>query len=179
MEVAAVASAPSAEEVSELRKHTRLSEAQITRLHERFTALDRCGKGLISPSDFQSIASVASNPLLSRVLTVVSSSGDGNISFVDFAKAFAVFLPQTDRQEKLRFTYMMYDIDGDDKISNSDLMEALKMMVGPNLTDVQLQQIVDKTFIEVDSNRDGFITFSDFEKLSLPISLDNAHVLQF
>jgi len=41
----------------------------------------------------------------------------------------------------------------------------LKMMVGSNLKDQQLQQIVDKTIMEADLDRDGKISFEEFTKM--------------
>jgi serine/threonine-protein phosphatase 2B regulatory subunit len=41
----------------------------------------------------------------------------------------------------------------------------LKMMVGNNLNDVQLQQIVDKTILEGDLDKDGKISFEEFKKM--------------
>ena len=38
-------------------------------------------------------------------------------------------------------------------------------MVGTNLSDVQLQQIVDKTIIEADEDRDGKLSFEEFKKI--------------
>ena len=43
------------------------------------------------------------------------------------------------------------------------------MMVGTNLTDVQLQQIVDKSILEADSDGDGKVSFEDFVKVYLPL----------
>jgi hypothetical protein len=39
------------------------------------------------------------------------------------------------------------------------------MMVGSNLKDQQLQQIVDKTIMEADLDRDGKINFEEFTKM--------------
>lgn len=50
-------------------------------------------------------------------------------------------------------------MDGDGFISNGELFQVLKMMVGDNLNEVQLQQIVDKTILEADVDRDGKIRF--------------------
>ncbi len=36
------------------------------------------------------------------------------------------------------------------------------MMVGDNLDDTQLQQIVDKTILEADKDKDGKISFEEF-----------------
>jgi serine/threonine-protein phosphatase 2B regulatory subunit len=38
-------------------------------------------------------------------------------------------------------TFQVYDIDNDGFISNGELFQVLKMMVGSNLTDAQLQNI--------------------------------------
>ena len=46
--------------------------------------------------------------------------------------------------------FKVYDMDRDGFISNGELFLVLKMMVGGNLKDQQLQQIVDKTIMEVD-----------------------------
>ena len=40
--------------------------------------------------------------------------------------------------------FKIYDMDKDGFISNGELFQVLKMMVGSNLKDSQLQQIVDK-----------------------------------
>ena len=44
----------------------------------------------------------------------------------------------------------IYDMDNDGFVSNGELFQVLKMMVGNNLKDTQLQQIVDKTIILYD-----------------------------
>ena len=41
-------------------------------------------------------------------------------------------------------------MDNDGYVSNGELFQVLKMMVGSNLKDTQLQQIVDKTIILYD-----------------------------
>lgn len=48
--------------------------------------------------------------------------------------------------------FKVYDMDRDGLISNGELFLVLKMMVGNNLKDQQLQQIVDKTIMEADQN---------------------------
>ena len=55
--------------------------------------------------------------------------------------------------------FKIYDMDRDGFISNGELFQVLKMMVGNNLKDTQLQQIVDKTIIYADKDKDGKISF--------------------
>ena len=61
--------------------------------------------------------------------------------------------------------FKVYDIDRDGFISNGELFIVLKMMVGNNLRDNQLQQIVDKTIMEADLDGDGKVSFQDFIKM--------------
>jgi serine/threonine-protein phosphatase 2B regulatory subunit len=56
----------------------------------------------------------------------------------------------------------VYDINGDGFISNSELFKVLKSMVGNNLNDIQLQQIVDKTMLQADQDKDGKISYAEF-----------------
>lgn len=66
-------------------------------------------------------------------------------------------------------------MDQDGFISNGEFFHALKMMVGSNLKDAQLQQVVDKTMIEADTNGDGRVSFEEFckyvEKTNIPLDL--------
>lgn len=55
-------------------------------------------------------------------------------------------------EEKQKIAFQIYDMNGDGFISNGDLFNCLKMLVGDNLTDVQIQQISDKTLIAADIN---------------------------
>lgn len=72
------------------------------------------------------------------------------------------FLFQGDKESKLRFAFRIYDMDNDGYISNGELFQVLKMMVGNNLKDTQLQQIVDKTILFADKDEDGKISFEEF-----------------
>ena len=61
----------------------------------------------------------------------------------------------------------VYDMDRDGFISNGELFTVLKMMVGSNLKDTQLQQIVDKTIINADKDGDGKINYEGIKMISL------------
>eukprot|EP00658_Telonema_sp_P-2_P018873 TRINITY_DN17391_c0_g1_i1.p1 TRINITY_DN17391_c0_g1~~TRINITY_DN17391_c0_g1_i1.p1 ORF type:complete len:197 (+),score=68.57 TRINITY_DN17391_c0_g1_i1:147-737(+) len=167
------------DELTQLQQGTSLSQVQILRLHKRFRKLDKDGNGTISREEFNSIPGLAANPLLDRVLTVFDTDGDRNVDFKEFVRALAIFSNEVEKREKLLFTFKMYDIDGDGKISNKDLFKTLEIMVGTNLSQLQLQQIVDKTFIEADSDRDGFICFSEFEQVVLNSDFGDKLTLQF
>ena len=63
--------------------------------------------------------------------------------------------------------FRIYDIDQDGFISNGELFQVLKTMVGNNLTEKQLQEIVDKTILYSDKDGDGKISFQEFCDVSI------------
>lgn len=61
--------------------------------------------------------------------------------------------------------FRVYDIDGNGVITPSELMEVLRLMVGSNLSDAQLQQIVTKTIQDADLDKDGALNLEEFSKV--------------
>ena len=53
-------------------------------------------------------------------------------------------------------------MNNDGFISNAELFHTLKLMVGSNLKDTELQQIVDKTIMAGDKDGDGKLSFQEF-----------------
>lgn len=74
---------------------------------------------------------------------------------------------------------MVYDKDEDGFISNGDLFSVLKMMVGTNLNDVQLQQLVDRTIIKADEDYDGLICFEEFCKMVKDLDIASKLTLNY
>merc|ERR1711868_40248 len=108
---------------------------------------------------------IKQNPLARRIVDVLDQDESGEIDFKEFVQGMSQFSSQGDKETKLRFAFRIYDMDNDGFISNGELFQVLKMMVGSNLKDTQLQQIVDKTVRSVDANQDGKISFEEFCKI--------------
>lgn len=96
------------------------------------------------------------------MIAIFDEDGGGDVDFQEFVSGLSAFSSKGNKEEKFRFAFKVYDIDRDGFISNGELFIVLKMMVGNNLKDVQLQQIVDKTIMEADKDGDGKISFEEF-----------------
>ena len=112
-----------------------------------------------------------------RVIDVLDKNKDGSISFFEFVHGLNSLSAGASNEEKLRFAFQIYDMNNDGYISNGELFTVLKMMVGNNLTDVQLQQLVDRTIIKGDTDHDGMLSFDEFCNVSkyiqrLPILME-------
>ncbi|XP_069116217.1 calcineurin B homologous protein 1-like [Argopecten irradians] len=159
-------------ELNEIQNETGFSHNQIVRLYSRFTSLDKSSNGVLSREDFLRIPELAINPLGDRIVhAFFQESNDETVNFRQFMRVLARFRPtktnQTKnklntREEKLKFAFKMYDLDGDDKISRDELLAVLHMMVGDNITEEQLGSIADKTISEADIDGDNQISFEEF-----------------
>jgi len=147
----------------DLALETQFSEDELRRLGKRFNKLDIDKSGTISTEEFMSLPELQQNPLVKRVIDLFDTDGNGEIDFKEFVHGLSQFsVKGADKESKLRFAFRVYDIDQDGFISNGELFQVLKMMVGTNLKDTQLQQIVDKTIIIADKDGDGKISFEEF-----------------
>ncbi|CUS11208.1 unnamed protein product [Tuber aestivum] len=149
---------------------------EVDRLRKRFMKLDKAclwaypgplidNSGTIEREEFLSLPQVSSNPLATRMIAIFDEDGGGDVDFQEFVSGLSAFSSKGNKEEKLRFAFKVYDIDRDGFISNGELFIVLKMMVGSNLKDQQLQQIVDKTMMEADEDLDGKISFEEFCKM--------------
>jgi len=101
-------------------------------------------------------------------------AGSEVVNFPDFVRVLAHFKPLkktleknklNSREEKLRFAFRMYDLDGDDRISKEELLAVLTMMVGANIGEEQLVSIAERTIMEADVDKDNLISFDEFKKV--------------
>lgn len=99
------------------------------------------------------------------MIAIFDEDGGGDVDFQEFVLGLSAFSAKGHKEEKLKFAFKVYDIDRDGYISNGELFIVLKMMVGSNLKDQQLQQIVDKTIMEADKDGDGKISFEEFTQM--------------
>lgn len=150
--------------LDELMEGTNFDLEEITRLRKRFMKLDSDGSGTIDKNEFLAIPGISSNPLASRLMDVFDDDHDGTIDFQEFITGLSAFSGKTSRDDKLRFAFKIYDIDRDGFIGNGELFLVMKMMVGKNLQDNELQQVVDKTMFENDADGDGKLSFEEFRQ---------------
>ncbi|RKU41949.1 Calcineurin subunit B [Coniochaeta pulveracea] len=138
---------------------------EVDRLRKRFMKLDKDNSGTIERDEFLSLPQISSNPLATRMIAIFDEDGGGDVDFQEFVQGLSAFSSKGGKEQKLKFAFKVYDIDRDGYISNGELFIVLKMMVGSNLKDQQLQQIVDKTIMEADLDGDGKISFEEFVKM--------------
>uniref|UniRef100_A0A9J8CHT7 Calcineurin-like EF-hand protein 2 n=1 Tax=Cyprinus carpio carpio TaxID=630221 RepID=A0A9J8CHT7_CYPCA len=170
-----------------------VSPAHIIRLHDRFKALDKEGRGHLCPHDFGAIKELAMNPIGDRIIGAFFSPGKETVDFHTFVKILAHFRPVdkdrpkepnspepiNSRSNKLKFAFQLYDQDKDGKISRDELLQVLRAMLGMQVTDEQLESIADRTIQEADLDRDDTISFEEFRKSLEKINIDHKMSIRF
>lgn len=192
------------DEIEALAVESGFNSKQIKRLYNRFTSLDKDGKGYLTRQDFLRIPELHVNPLCDRLIEVLVDDygGDeGKLNFKQFVAVFSVFrrrmggltgggekssgpAPNVDmssnsKERKLRFLFGIYDKNKDDKIDKEELLAILKMLVGSNIADDQLNGIAERTIAELDENGDMVITFHEFCETLKKIDVDEKMSMKF
>eukprot|EP01083_Nonionella_stella_P069997 186994_1 len=149
-------------DAKELKIDSTFTDAELKRLHRRFVNLDTDSSGTLCVDEFMAINNLSQNPLLHRVISIFDTDNNGEVDFKEFINALSIFVDQENPKKKLVFAFKLYDVNNDGYISNGDLFTVLRTMVGDNLDDVQLQQLVDRTIFQGDKDRDGKLSFVEF-----------------
>lgn len=169
------------------------SPAHIIRLHDRFKALDKEGRGHLCPQDFGAIKELAMNPIGDRIIGAFFSPGKETVDFHTFVKILAHFRPVdkdrpkepnspepiNSRSNKLKFAFQLYDQDKDGKISRDELLKVLRAMLEMQVTEEQLESIADRTIQEADLDRDDAISFEEFRKSLEKVNIDHKMSIRF
>ncbi|WIA16114.1 hypothetical protein OEZ86_007621 [Tetradesmus obliquus] len=122
------------------------NQYEIESLYKRFRSLDRGRKGYISAEELMSIPELSINPLAQRLVRSFES-----VNFVDFARLLAAFSDRASYEEKVRFIFRVYDVDGDGLVTHDDMQIMLRQLAGSSLSDDDIAWVVRKALQEAGS----------------------------
>lgn len=166
--------------------NTFFTKEELDRLRKRFQKIDTDNSGCIEKEEFMSIPGVKDNPLAMRIMDVLDLDRNGLLSFDEFINGLSIFISggKSKRQgstknEKLMFAFKIFDIDNDGFISNGELFVVLKMMIGDNLSNENLQDLVDRAIMDVDVENDQMISFEEFISAIKTTEVEKSLTLDF
>ncbi|XP_011687680.1 PREDICTED: Kv channel-interacting protein 4 isoform X1 [Wasmannia auropunctata] len=158
--------------LASLCRATRFTEAELKRIYRGFKA--ECPTGVVREDTFKCIYSqffpqgANTSQYAHYVFNTLDQDHSGLLSFEDFVTGLSI-LSRGSIDEKLRWTFSLYDINGDGCITReemTDIVTAVYELMGkfsdPNLDHEGVREKVDRMFQKMDGNRDGVVTLSEF-----------------
>ena len=124
-------------------------------------------KIVLSNKLIESLHSLSVNPWSSRICFTFSSlhdplSGLCSLNFDDLLSMISAFHFRTPIEIKYFWAFKLYDFDNDNLISYTDCHKCVRIIVGPTMSDREINQIVIKVFNETDLDGDKALTVGEF-----------------
>ena len=173
--------------LTSLTQETNFDAGTVKRLHIAFHIISSTVKddGVIDAEEFQTAIGFHSAKFCRRIFQLFDGDDDLLINFEEFVKAMNILmLPSASNdkdglvEEKLKFSFQVYDEDKDNKISKVELSNAFSDVMDTRnitITKAQLAAVVNATFKQASTANADFITYEEYRSLikSNPNSLQN------
>jgi serine/threonine-protein phosphatase 2B regulatory subunit len=155
------------EEIEELIRISRcnlksVSQAELKRIYRRFERLDHEGKGWVSVDDVLTLQEIRENPLRDRIARLMTVDMGEVVDFRLFVETISVFNGRVADEEKAKYFFRLYDMDGDGFVGDSELFVVFRMLTRGSYNDAQIQNIVELIIGQFDRDREKRLNYQEF-----------------
>ncbi|KAK3094954.1 hypothetical protein FSP39_008312 [Pinctada imbricata] len=159
------------EGLDNLCRTTKFTRKELQIMYRGFK--QECPSGIVNEETFKEIYAQFfplgdSGAYAHYVFNTFDQDGNGSLSFEEFVMGLSV-LSRGTLQERLQWTFNLYDINGDGVITKDEMygiVSAIYEMMGrfsePTIDDSTARDHVDRVFQKMDTNKDGVVTLEEF-----------------
>ncbi|KAH7469206.1 hypothetical protein KRP22_004344 [Phytophthora ramorum] len=150
--------------LEEFARDNGIKPESVKKAYKRFQATDKDGSGQIDYSEFCEVLQVDPSPQSEKVFQLFDNDKTGRIDVREFMIALSNFTG-AEKEEKLKFAFLVFDEDGNGVITRQELMKILKANhMASNESEVSRK--ADTIMSQGDKDGDGVISFDEFSVVS-------------
>lgn len=150
--------------LEEFARDNGIKPESVKKAYKRFQATDKDGSGQIDYSEFCEVMQVDPSPQCEKVFQLFDNDKTGRIDVREFMIALSNF-SGAEKDEKLKFAFMVFDEDGNGVITRQELLKILKANhMASNESEVARK--ADTIMSQGDKDGDGVISFDEFAIVS-------------
>jgi len=146
---------------------TNFNEPEVQSLHGYFNdiAKNKVKKELVIDRNiFKAALGLKESLFINRMFLMFDTDGDGHINFEEFLNGISLMCETGDFDEKVQFSFQVYDFDGDGLISKTELTEMCKadiVEMNLDMTPEEIDIFVSATMSQV-SNGGETISYDQY-----------------
>ncbi|XP_029429296.1 guanylyl cyclase-activating protein 1 [Rhinatrema bivittatum] len=168
-----------------------LSTTEIHQWYKKF--MMECPSGQLTQHEFKQLLgltnlSPALNQYIQQMFETFDFNKDGYMDFMEYVAALSLVL-KGKVEQKLRWYFKLYDVDGNGCIDKGELLNIIKAIrtINRNNYEMTAEEFTDMVFDKIDINGDGELSLDEFlggvqkDELLLEVltrSLDLKHIIR-
>eukprot|EP00762_Andalucia_godoyi_P003472 ANDGO_04314.mRNA.1 Calcineurin subunit B len=156
----------SPDELSKLESNTFLTREEIEKVWKMYSGLGGTMHIPVSGDKLPQIPAFRFNPFTPRLVPVFGDAQSNTMNWDQFLDLFSVLSMRADPRVKLQAAFHIFDMDNDSYISETDLVDVIRLLSGNELSDEEVLYCTKKAMDEADIDSSGSLSFLEFSRVA-------------